>query len=175
MQDALQTMPDTKRLANLIGFVIRAHDRFPREPRKRFRKWDQRTPYAIHPVWCAMTILTEMSLPEDVRQDGALALLLHDILEDTMELLPSDLSPRVEALVEEMTFESYEREVEDIWNRSEVCHLLKLYDKVSNLLDANWRTDKRDQYVAYTLRLCETVEQRWGTLNIVRIARAIAI
>lgn len=174
MRDTLQPLPDPERLASLIDFVIRAHNRFPREPRKRVRKWDGRTPFAIHPVWCAMTILAETSLPEDVRQNGALALLLHDVLEDTMAPLPSGLPPRVEVLVEEMTFESYEQEVENVWVRSEICHLLKLYDKVSNLLDANWRTDKRDQYVAYTLRLCEIVEQRWGALNIVRIARAIA-
>ncbi len=166
---------DTARFANIIDFAIRAHDKFFKEPHKRFRKWDGRTPYSIHPIWCATTLLTETTLPEDVRQKGTLTLLLHDVVEDTEAPLPSSLPPGVEALVDEMTFDSYEDEFERVWGRSEICRLLKLYDKVSNLLDANWRTDKRDHYVAYTLRLCSEVEQRWGPLNITRIARAIAV
>ncbi len=164
---------DTARFASLIDFAIRAHDKFANEPRKRFRKWDGHTPYSIHPVWCAMTILTETTLPADIRYKGALALLLHDVLEDTQAPLPSSLPAGVEALVDEMTFSSYEDEVERIGGRSEICRLLKLYDKVSNLLDMNWRTDKRDHYVAYALRLCDEAERRWGPLNITRIARAI--
>ncbi len=166
---------DAERFSNLIDFVFRAHDKFAREPRKRFRKWDGATPYAIHPVWCATTLLTETTLPEDIRHHGALALLLHDILEDTEAPLPSRLPARVEVLVEEMTFASYEEEVELVWRRSELCQLLKVYDKTSNLLDMNWRTDKRDQYVAYTLRLCDVAERRFGPLNIVKIARAITV
>ena len=166
---------DLARLTSLIDFTFRVHDKFPNEPRMRFRRWDARTPYGIHPVWCAMMFLTETTLPEDVRDDGALALLLHDVLEDTQAPLPSRLPPRVEALVEEKTFASFEEEHELIWGRSELCRLLTTYDKVSNLLDANWRTNKRDLYVAYTLRLADEAEKRWGTLNIVRIARAIAV
>ena len=176
MPDTPQSLPpfDTARLASLVDFAFRAHDQFANEPRKRFRKWDGRTPYAIYPVWCAMTTLTETTLPEEIRYHGALALLLHDVLEDTKAPLPSRLPPRVEALVEEKTFASFEEEHELIWGRSELCRLLTTYDKVSNLLDANWRTNKRDLYVAYTLRLANEAEQRWGTLNIVRMARAIA-
>ncbi len=166
---------DTARLTSLIDFSFRAHDKFANETRKRFRKWDGRTPYAIHPVWCAMTILAETTLPEEVRYHGALALLLHDVLEDTQAPLPSRLPPQVEALVLEKTFISFEEEHKRIWGRSELCRLLTLYDKTSNLLDANWRTNKRDLYVEYTRRLADEAETRWGTLNIVRIARAIAV
>ena len=53
--------------------------------------------------------------------------------------------------------------------------LLKLYDKVSNLLDGNWmKTEKWNIYVEHTLRLAGDVEHVYGTLNIVKIARAIA-
>lgn len=166
---------DLDRLTSLIDFSFRVHDKFANEPRKRFRKWDGRTPYAIHPVWCAVTILAETTLPEEIRYHGALALLLHDVLEDTQAPLPSRLPPQVEALVLEKTFASFEEEHELIWGRSELCRLLTTYDKVSNLLDANWRTNKRDLYVGYTLRLADDTEKRWGPLNIVRIARAIAV
>lgn len=161
-------------LAGLIGFVFEAHDQQATEPKKRFRKWDRQTPYAIHPVWCAMTILAETALPEELRTDGAQALLLHDLLEDTTAELPEGVSGRVRELVEEMTFESFEEEAELVWQRSEACQLLKLYDKVSNLLDMNWRTDKREAYKTYTLRLAELAAQRYGELNIVKMAHTIA-
>lgn len=54
--------------------------------------------------------------------------------------------------------------------------LLKLFDKVSNLLDATWmKRDKWKAYVCHTLRLTDDVERAYGDLNIVRIARAIAV
>jgi hypothetical protein len=164
---------DTAYFASLIDFTIRAHDKYATQPRKRFRKWDGHTPYSIHPLWCATTILTETALPADIRYQGALALLLHDVLEDTEAPLPPSLPAGVEDLVQEMTFDSYEDEVERVWGRSELCHLLKLYDKTSNLLDANWRTNKREAYINYTGQLCQNAETRWGTLNITKIARAV--
>ena len=42
------------------------------------------------------------------------------------------------SLVREMTFESFQEEVEHLWSRSAEARLLKLYDKVSNLLDGSW-------------------------------------
>jgi hypothetical protein len=54
--------------------------------------------------------------------------------------------------------------------------MLKLYDKVSNLLDASWMTEeKRTLYIAYLARLCKEVEYWYGhkNLNIIKIARAI--
>jgi hypothetical protein len=79
-------------------------------------------------------------------------------------------------LVEEMTFTSFEEERENIWSRSERAQLLKLYDKVSNLLDATWMTDSEwDEYVTHTNRLTRLAVERFGELNIVRIARAITM
>lgn len=166
---------DLPRLMSLIDFSFRVHDQFPNEPRMRFRRWNARTPYGTHPVWCAMTFLAETLLPQDVHERGAFALLLHDVLEDTQAPLPSRLPPGVEALVEEKTFASFEDEYARIWGRSEECRLLTTYDKVSNCLDNNWRTDKRALYFDYTQRLADDTEKRWGPLNIVRIARAIAV
>jgi hypothetical protein len=162
-----------RRLAEVTSYVIAAHDKQAREPRQRFRKWDTATPYAIHPVWCATMLLTETTLPKQLRKHGAIALLQHDLLEDTKaELHPSTNAPE-RRLIEEMTFASFEEEVEQVWKRSPECRLLKCYDKVSNLLDMNWRTGKRDMYVAYTLRLITEARERYGELNIVKIASAI--
>lgn len=161
-------------LLSLISFVFTAHGNQATKPSKSVRKWDGRTPYAVHPVWCATTILTEAALPEELRIRGSQVLLLHDVLEDTTAGLPEGLSVEVIDLVNNMTFESSEQEMEMVWDRSSEVRLLKVYDKVSNLLDGSWMSkEKRDKYVAYTLRLTQDVEKDFGPLNITRIARSI--
>jgi hypothetical protein len=75
-----------------------------------------------------------------------------------------------------MTFASFSEEREQIWKCSETARLLKLYDKVSNLLDGSWMADaKWDDYVAHTESLGLFASQRFGDLNIVRITRAISV
>ncbi|MEZ4616347.1 MAG: hypothetical protein R2867_12710 [Caldilineaceae bacterium] len=73
-----QTYAD--QLGAAIAHAIEAHTHFPNTPRDAVRIWDQRTPYVIHPIWCAMTLLTETALPETIRYPGAIALLWHDTL-----------------------------------------------------------------------------------------------
>ena len=163
-----------EKLLDLIGFVFRAHSEGATKPSKAVRKWDGRTPYATHPVWCAMTLLTETTLPESLRQRGAAALLLHDVLEDTTFGLPEGTPEDVRALVDEMTFESSDEEMKQIWSKSNEVKLLKLYDKTSNLLDGVWMSpEKRGRYMVYLLQLCESVQPIYGELNIIRIARAV--
>ena len=165
-----EVMITSKRLADLCVYALQVHDNDAVAEKKRFRKWDQSTPYAIHPLWCAMTILTETSLNEELRVDGAEALILHDMLEDTYAALPSGTSDRVTALVEAMTFDSAEQERGCIWQRSTEVQLLKLYDKVSNLMDGSWMNqEKRRVYETYVERLCIEVEKTYGTLNITNI------
>ena len=163
-----------RELRDAIDHAIRAHARHSKSPRGAVRFSDGKTPYAIHPIWCAMTLLTETTLPEDLRRAGYLALLWHDVLEDTTLPLPEEAPPEVVSLVQELTFHSFDEEVTAIWERSDTAKLLKLYDKVSNLLDAAWMSDRKwDRYVAYTRRLAEFAERRYGALNIVRIAGAV--
>lgn len=167
-------MLSASQLWNQINYCIRAHATQATKPSKAVRKWDGRTPYGIHPIWCAMTILAETTLPKKIRTEGAEALLLHDILEDTTLELPEGTSVEVRALVEGMTFESSDEEMRLIWNRSLEIKLLKLYDKVSNLLDGSWMSlEKRARYKKYLLALCDEVEPHYGKLNIIKIARAI--
>ncbi|MBT6253817.1 hypothetical protein HOI83_01120 [Candidatus Uhrbacteria bacterium] len=138
------------------------------------RRHDGLSPYAIHPCWCALTILQEPLLPHQLRWDGAIALALHDVLEDTTAKLPEGTTPSVAKLVDEMTFESYGEELNSWWKISREAQLLKLYDKVSNLLDGTWMHDeKAAMYKFYTLRLAGIANKHYGDLNIVRIARAI--
>ena len=149
------------------------------------RRWDMKTPYVVHSLWCAMTFLQETSLPKIMNrrkwEEYALALLFHDVPEETQKFLPDWLPRRVVRLVWHMTFSSApgstEIEMLKIWKLPPAIRLLKLYDKVSNLLDGSWMPDKKwnGQYVPYVLQLVADVEANYGELNIVRIARAVAI
>ena len=171
---------ETEQLANeilsAIQVTVEAHTKFVKTPKDKIRFWDKTTPYAIHPIWCAMTILTETTLPEEIRMTGYKVLLWHDILEDTNLSLPANIDEKVQSLLEEMKFDSFEQERELLWERSDTAKLLKLYDKVSNLLDATWMpAEKWNLHVAHAQRLTSFVAETYGNLNIVKIAKAICI
>jgi hypothetical protein len=118
-----------------IGITVEAHTRFAKSENDKIKFWDHATPYIIHPIWCAMTLLTETTLPENIRNTGYKVLHGHDILEDTALKLPEGLDVSVRALINKMTFESFDDEKKRVWEHSLIAILLKLYDKVSNLLD----------------------------------------
>jgi len=162
----------------IINLSIEAHKDYPKKPEYAFRKWDNQTPYYIHPLWCAMMFLQETNLPKLInREKCTLALILHDVKEDTTMELPKWLPQDVVNLVEQMTFSSTELEIAEVWNRPKIIRLLKLYDKVSNLLDGSWMPDEKwnEQYVPYVLQLVDDVEKNYGQLNIVLFARAVAV
>jgi hypothetical protein len=157
-----------------IHHAILAHTHHPKTPDDAIRFWDRTTPYAIHPIWCAVMLLTETTLPAEIRYHGYQALLWHDTLEDTTLPLPPDTPEPVCALVHEMTFANFAEEQEKLWERSDTAKLLKLYDKVSILFDAVWMSDRKwNRLVAHAQRLLQFVEATYGELNIVKIARVI--
>ena len=153
----------------VINFSIRAHKDYSKKPEDAFRKWDNQTPYSVHSLWCMMMFLQETRLPKSInRENCALALAFHDVKEDTTIELPDWLSKEAVKLVELMTFEkedektSTEIEIAEVWNRPKTIRLLKLYDKVSNLLDGSWMSDEKwnEQYVPYVLQLVDDVEKK---------------
>lgn len=159
-----------------IDFVIQAHQVHAKSPEKSVRSWNHTTPYAIHPIWCATTIATETLLHENIRSEGILVLLYHDVLEDTNTPLPDSLPPDIKESIINMTFPkgTMTQERFAIWSKRPKIRLFKLYDKVSNLLDATWMSPElRMDYAAYTIRLLEDVREHYGKLNIVTIGRAI--
>ena len=159
-----------------IQFALNAHTYHPKNINDAVRFWDNKTPYIVHPIWCAMTILTETTLDSDIRINGYKALLWHDILEDTtISRLPDDANELVLHYVQQMTFKSFTEEKERIWSKDRVIRLFKLYDKTSNLLDGVWMKEKKfKDYADFTLQLADDVKNNYGTLNIVKLAYAIA-
>lgn len=158
-----------------LKLVWEAHDRKATVKINRVRLWDEQTPYAIHLIWCATTLLTETNLPEKIRFEGSIALLYHDILEDTSSDLKSDLSPKIVRWIQAMTFPGgFDQEQQELFTRTKVVRLLKLYDKTSNLLDGVWMPKELSQtYVAFTKKLIEDVRENFGELNITKIATTI--
>jgi len=162
-------------LENHLRIIIKAHRNHSIKLSRSVRKWDKKTPYWIHPIWCATTLLSETSLPENLRKDGYLALLYHDILEETTVHLPVELPERVKYFIKEMSFvNGSAQEMIEIWNKPSEIKLLKLYDKVSNLMDGIWMdSEKKQEYNEYVKKLTDEVEVLYGNLNIIRIAKAI--
>lgn len=158
-----------------IAHASVAHQCHGTSPKASVRFHDGLTPYWVHPLWCAASLLQEATLPLELRRNGAIALLLHDTLEDTTLPLPENTNKDAEFLIQQMSFESFDQEMTQIWNRPAEVRLLKLYDKVSNLLDATWMNDtKWNRYVDYTLRLASDVELYFPLVNVLAMARAIA-
>jgi (p)ppGpp synthase/HD superfamily hydrolase len=170
---------DPCELIKAIDYTVRTHAEKPKKASKALRYWDMKTPYGVHPLWCAVTLLQETHLPAGDRTNFAVALLYHDLLEDTT-ITPEELqlrtSERVCGLVKAMTFENgFGEEMKEIWSCHPEVRLLKLYDKVSNLLDGTWMSKgKWEVYCSYTRLLADDVEKNFVGLNIIRIARAIA-
>lgn len=159
-----------------IDYVMRAHSVHALSPKKAVRLWDGTTPYYIHPFWCATTFLTEMTLPADLRRDGSIALLYHDVLEDTCAGLPDWLSGRQAELVHALTFPGgTAQEIAEVWGRQPDVRLMKLYDKVSNVLDGGWMSvEKAKIYRGYVQRLLDDVVTSFGEhLVIVALARGV--
>lgn len=165
-----------KSIVDGVAFTKYAHIDSALSPEDAVRFHDRSTPYIVHPIWCSMTIMTETMLDGSVRLNGYLALMWHDVLEDTHAQLPDDVSDEVRELIQGMTFASFAVEKEMVWQRSALVRLLKLYDKVSNLLDGSHMSEtKWNAYVEFTRLLIADVEQTYGQLNIVKIAKSIAI
>lgn len=163
-------------IINGIIFTKHAHIDQPKTPDEKVRFHDRKTPYIVHPIWCAMTLLSETKLDESIRFIGYQALLFHDVLEDTNAVLPDEINSDVKELIKSMTFISFQEETQGIWQCSILVRLLKLYDKTSNLLDGSHMSDKKwNTYVEFVITLIADVETNFGQLNIVKMAKAIAI
>lgn len=140
--------------------------------KNQYRRANITTPYIIHPIWCAMTLLHETNLDLKFKKKGYLALLYHDVLEDSNKKIK--LSKEVGELVENMTFDSFSVERAELWSKSPEIKLLKLYDKVSNLMDGEWMDEtKMKLYLKHTKRLIKEIKEVYGDLNIVIIAQKI--
>jgi len=165
-----------KELVSLLNDEIvlsawNAHQKHSTKPSGATRRIDGCTPYAVHPVGCAMLVLAESSLPHQLRYAGALALLFHDVVEDTIAPIPPELPVEVVELVHELTFPGGStQEMQEIWDRSLTARMLKCYDKWWNLADGfhTWMSERgktyQDKYLEYSIRLADNVDEHLDEL-----------
>jgi len=157
-----------------IKRAMKAHSQYVKTKKDGLRFWDMKTPYLIHPIWCGVTLLTETKLNDNLRWNGAVALLYHDVLEDTKYKLPRDLNKEVVKYVNEMTLVNGDKKEKKLFKKNKEIILLKLYDKVSTLLDAVWmKPIQLKEFKKFTRKLLRIVKREYGELNITRIAREI--
>ena len=91
-----------------------AHSQHGNTPDDAVRFHDHITPYVVHPIWCAASLLQESLFPMALRQAGSIALLWHDTLEDTSLPLPEETSQEVSLMVQGMSFNSFAEELAEI-------------------------------------------------------------
>ncbi|MFW6002751.1 MAG: hypothetical protein ACOCQD_05360 [archaeon] len=160
-----------------IEIAILAHsENYVKNIKDAYRFGNKNTPYSIHPIWCASTLLTEHLLTNEIKTLGYKSLLLHDVIEDTNYKLDNEIEDDVISLVKEMTFSSFKDETKKLEKMSDLCKLFKLYDKVSNLLDCSWmNSEQKKKYLKHTKYLIDFVEKKYGQLNIIIIGKNICI
>jgi len=157
-----------------VDYAMTAHLTRTKPGKDGLRFLDGQTPFSTHLLWSASMLLQESVLPSEIRHSGALALLFHDLLEDTDAPLPDYLPAEVVDLVKAMTFDcSSEKEWERLsLEAADSVLLCKLYEKTNTLLDACWMSRRQlRSWCLGILNLADRVEGHYGTLNIVIVAK----
>jgi hypothetical protein len=166
---------DYKQFVSYIGFIAEAHQEKLLPNAKAFRKFPSggTNEYFTHPLWCSMMILLDTKLPDETRKDGALALLFHDVLEDTTAGIPTDLPGHVRMLIQDLTYDNFQEEVTQTLQKPPLIQLLRLYDKTATLYDGDLNPKRYQEWIDFMEKLIATVEKEYGELNIVLLARAL--
>ncbi|MEK7564725.1 MAG: hypothetical protein AAB394_02045 [Patescibacteria group bacterium] len=164
-------MIQPKEFKKLLDFVYSAHQEHC--IKKDFRQ-DGKVPFVVHPIWCAMVLLNDTRIPYEERRIGYQALLLHDVLEDTSLKLPEWVEPEVAKIVQEMTHETWEEEI-DIDKKSSLVQLLKLVDKTATMYDENMRPDpqRRRNWRELIEKLLKKVEPNYKDSRVVSLAKTV--
>lgn len=162
---------EPKKLKQLLDFVYLAHQEH--NTRKDFRQ-KGKVPFIVHPVWCAFTLLNDQRIPFAERKLGYQVLLLHDILEDTGLKVPDWVDPQVLQYVQEMTHKTWEEE-QAVEGKIPFIKLLKLCDKIASIYDETVKDDlkKRREWKALTQKLLHDVENHYGNIRLVTLAKAV--
>ena len=147
-------------------------------PQKATRRFDGATPAGVHSVLLAMLVLHEESLPEELRVKVAVALLGHDMPEDThlrLEELPFWIKKyNALKLVEALTFDESEDKFAKIWELGDEVILAELFDAVGNLLCAKGVKPERMTYRrAMVGKMVVHIGHIWPDLDILKIAKGL--
>ena len=94
-------MIDYKKYVDFIAYTADAHQEKTLPTAKKLRTFPsgEKNPYFTHSLWCSTMVLLDTQLPENIRDNASIALLFHDILEDTSAPLPDSLTPEIIYLI----------------------------------------------------------------------------
>ena len=156
--------------------VLRAAHFSALKHRNQRRMDVEASPYINHPIFVAM-IIADVGGVDD--PEILAAALLHDTLEDTdtsPDELENKFGERVRKLVEEVTDDKKlpkqvrkTRQIEHAARTSEGATLIKLGDKISNVLDvtesppADWSLERRKEYLDWAeevINNCSNVNEK---------------
>jgi len=149
------------------------------------RKGTEKTPYIIHPIRVASSLLWEAKVYDP---QVLAAALLHDVVEDTgtkFGEITQKFGPQISSLVKELSDEMNEETGEKIFTKlvrkeKEIDHassltsqarLIKLADKLDNLRDLarrspeNWSSERVDEYFRFVGRIVENIKGTNKTLE----------
>lgn len=154
---------EIRRICDAVCFSARKHS-------EQTRKDPEQTPYIIHPIGVADSILT---LGEVNDPDILIAALLHDTVEDTktsFEEIREAFGPEVEGYVRELTDDKSlpkevrkQLQIENASHKSDGAATVKLADKLYNLTDlgrnppADWPKERVDAYFAWAKKVVDNL------------------
>ena len=134
----------------IAGWQAHAND--AKKPKNSVRLHDGKTPYGVHPTTAAGMAAQEPYLSYEMRAQAFKALALHDTDEDTNGGVPVGTPIDIVQLVKELTVQGGSaQDFAELPSKPPFVQLLKLYDKLSNLMDGvgskGWMRSRGDDYV----------------------------
>ena len=135
-------------------------------------------PFVVHPLWCALTVLNDTTIDQDLRELGFRVLLLHDVLEDTRFKLPPDLNEKTISLINDMTYDNFDEEKKHVPSKPVFLQFLKLIDKVSTIYDNHGpisclKPERQRDWRQYTELLLKNTETEFGHTQSYKTAKTI--
>lgn len=158
-----------------LKFVFKAHNEQDITHDELFRQFGK-TPYPTHCLLAAQLLLSDQRVPWKERKLGYLALLLHDIKENTAAELPDWVDPQVKKLVNELALDRSNNDAtteQQVLNKPDSIKLLILVDMLSNLYEEHVKLQHRKIWIAGMKKLMHILESEYGKTRVFTIARAL--
>lgn len=159
------SLPDTAwSWAKELMHVALLHQERAVSNRGRVRSHDLCTPFAVHPLQCALAVLSEPKLDGELRVK-LFDVLLHHELEVQTGIKPDFLPLPIQEMIRSMRCLS---RGELGWSAPPEIRLAKLYSLTFNVLDGEIQSESFTDFLG---RLVQDAETEFGQLNIVDMGR----
>ena len=137
-------MKDFNQYWNALNYAFKKYENLKRK--------SNNLPYIIHPIRVTL-ILKSIGFSELKNQDLMIAALLHDLIEDTnttFDEIKSEFNEKIALIVNELSKPkdlNKEKWLETFSNASKVAKIIKMADRIDNLMDmTQWPLEKQKFY-----------------------------